>query len=318
MPPAAEPPARGRRFVLIAAGAAAVAAALGPGREGRAGARPLARWRGVALGAEAQILLDHPEPGPLLAAARDELARIEAIFSLHRPDSALARLNREGRLDAPPPELRAALALARRVHALTGGAFDPTVQPLWRLMARSGGRPSAAELAEARARIGLGRVIDDGRALRFAAPGMALTFNGLAQGLAADRVAALLRAAGLRSALIDAGEHRALGARPDGGPWRIGLAPPPGAEGRRAPFALRDAALATSAPAGLLFAPSGPGHILDPRPEGAGPRWAQVSVRAPSAALADALSTALCLMDEAPARAAARAAGAQAWFWRAA
>jgi thiamine biosynthesis lipoprotein len=62
---------------------------------------------------------------------------------------------------------------------------------------------------------------------------------------------------------------------------------------------LRDQALASSAPLGTVFDAAGTaGHILDPRSGAtARPRFRLVSVTAPSAALADGLSTALCLMD---------------------
>jgi thiamine biosynthesis lipoprotein len=111
-----------RRFILISA------AVLAAGRA-RA-APPVRRWTGVALGAPASIILAHPEPEPIVAAARDEIARLEAIFSLHRADSAIARLNRDGALGSPPLELVECLGIAAAVHSATNGAFDPTVQPL--------------------------------------------------------------------------------------------------------------------------------------------------------------------------------------------
>ncbi len=117
---------------------------------------------------------------------------------------------------------------------------------------------------------------------------MALTLNGIAQGYVADRVAALLAGHGLTRALIDTGEMVAL---PDGD-WPVQLE----AGGN---LALRNRALATSAPLGMTFGGDGvTSHILDPRT--ARPvlsTWRVVSVSAPSAALADALSTAACLTE---------------------
>ena len=122
---------------------------------------------------------------------------------------------------------------------------------------------------------------------------MGLTLNGIAQGYIADRVAALLEAEGLTDILIDTGEHRALGQMPGGGGWPVTLA-------QGGSVALRDRALATSAPLGTVFDGAGRyGHILDPRTgEPAAPVWRAVSITAPSAALADALSTAACLMPD--------------------
>jgi thiamine biosynthesis lipoprotein len=122
---------------------------------------------------------------------------------------------------------------------------------------------------------------------------MALTLNGIAQGFIADRVAGLLAAEGLTDILVDTGELRALGSTPTGGDWPVDLADGAGSLG------LRDQALASSAPLGTVFDAAGTaGHILDPRSGAtARPRFRLVSVTAPSAALADGLSTALCLMD---------------------
>ena len=108
------------------------------------------RWQGTALGAQAQIVLDHPDAPAITARALAEIDRLEGIFSLYRPGSDLSRLNAAGRLAAPAFELLDCLATARRVHRVTGGRFDPTVQPLWQVLARAltqGRPPRAAELA---------------------------------------------------------------------------------------------------------------------------------------------------------------------------
>lgn len=255
------------------------------------------RWRGVALGAAASIALAHPEAPRLIAAARAEIDRLEDVFSLWRPGSALARLNAAGALDAPPFELVECLALADAVHSASGGAFDPTVQPLWAAHARAwaaGGPPAPAALAAALALTGWNGVAVSSGRIAMDRSGMALTLNGIAQGFIADRVARLLKAEGLDDVLIDTGEVVARGQDPAGAHWQAVLP-----DGRR--MALRDTALATSAPLGTVFDPAGTqGHILDPatgRP--APPRHRFVTVAAPSAALADALSTAACLLEPA-------------------
>lgn len=266
-----------RRFLRLAAAFAALPAAA------RAAGPQV--WRGRAFGAEAQIVLHAPEPQAraAFAALAGLIARMEHLFSLHDPASSLSQLNAAGRLAPPPPEMAALLALCDRVHAATGGRFDPTVQPLWQALARGG------DAAAARAAVGWGRVRHgpDGVAL---APGQALTLNGIAQGFAADAARALLVARGFGRVLADLGEFAALG-----GPWRLGLEDP--GLGLHATRTIADAALATSSPAALMLAP-GVAHILDPA-GGGGPVWSSVTVEADSAALADGLSTAACLMPRA-------------------
>lgn len=280
-----------RRFLTIAAAAAALPAPLR--------AQPLYQWRGVALGANAAITLAHPQAEAIVTRARSEIARLERIFSLHDPASALARLNRDGQLDAPPFELLECLSLAGRVHAATGGRFDPTIQPLWAEYARAhaaGTAPSVKALAAITGRVGWDGVRFGPDAVSLDRPDMALSLNGIAQGFIADKVASLLRAEGLTDILIDTGEHRALGGRPGGGGWPITLD-----DGQRLhsdAVDLRDLALASSAPHGITFdAGAQVSHILDPSTGTPAPAyWRLISVTAPQAGLADALSTAFCLM----------------------
>lgn len=265
-----------RRFLTIAAAATLA-------RPARAAAPSV--WTGRAMGAAARIVLHGAEPyraQRLFARVEAELLRVEAHFSLHT-DSALTRLNRDGRLTHPAPEVLALFDLASRVHAATGGAFDPSIQPLWLAVATGGDTVAARALVDwSRLRIG-----PDEIAL---APGQSLTFNGIAQGHAADRIAGLLRAEDFGDVLIDMGEVMALG-RNGGRAWQAAIAAPDGAGIAR--IGLTDRALATSSPTGTRIGGGAP-HIL--HPAGLPARWSTVAVSAPDAATADALSTAFCLM----------------------
>ncbi|MFQ8433597.1 FAD:protein FMN transferase [Amaricoccus sp. W119] len=257
-------------------------------------------WHGRALGAPATLVLHHddrPAAERLVAACVAELDRLEGILSLYRADSALSELNRVGALAVPPPELVAILRDCQTFHALTAGAFDPTVQPLWHLYARhfqSGGGPEGppvATIAAARGLVGLDAVRVGAARVAFGRPGMALTLNGIAQGWITDRVVDRLRAAGVTSTLVDMGEIRGLG-----GPWEVGVA------GSPAMLELTDRAVATSAPAGFAFdAPGRFTHLIDPRTGATPAPFSRVTVTAATAAEADALSTALALGGSAPA-----------------
>ena len=289
-----------RRFLTITAGLLAASAS------GLAAA-PMQEWRGIALGASARIALAHPDAPRLIDAARAEITRLERIFSLYRADSELARLNAAARLDAPSLDLVTCLGLCDRMHRATGGAFDPSVQPLWDLYAQAATQarlPGTDEIAAAQARTGWQSLRLDSASIEMR-PGMALTLNGIAQGFIADRVADLLRDRGVENVLIDTGEIAAIGHAPQGGAWPVTIR-----DGKE--LRLQDRALATSAPLGTVLDAAGTvGHILDPlsgRPAGA--QWRQITVSARQAAVADALSTAACLMpDRAAIEAACKAAG---------
>lgn len=277
-----------RRMISILAGAAAMPAL------GSVATASVVNWRGIALGANANIVLDHPNADVLLGKALKEIARLEKVFSLYQADSQISVLNREGVLRAPAVEMLDLLNISARVFGETEGAFDPTVQPLWSLYAQkyaAGSKPSAKEIATAKTKVGFQHITVSPELITFAKPNMALTFNGIAQGYIADEVAQLLRREGVTDVLVNTGEINALGDAPDGTAWPITLA-----DQRRT---LSNAAIATSAPGGTFFDQQGEvGHILDPRTGLPGGYWNSISVIDKSAARADGLSTAFCLMSQ--------------------
>lgn len=254
-----------RRFLQIVAGACATA-----------GGAMAAEWQGQVMGADARILLrGGAASGAVVDQLLAEIRRVEEVLSLYR-DSELTRLNRDGAGTASPL-MHQAMDLALRVHEATGGAFDPLVQSQWLQLAQ-GQVPSPVTASFA-------RIARDGAI--YLPPGQQLTFNGLAQGLATDRVAALPALRDMGGVLVDMGEARALGAE-----FRLGLSDLQA--GMLGQLTLRPGrAIATSSPGALRFA-GGESHILGP--QGQPPLWSTVSVEADSAALADAAATAFVLL----------------------
>lgn len=299
-----------RRFVSILAGSAALSplASLGSAATSPA----VSVWKGVAMGAQASMTIVHPERAKAQALIRTccaEIERLEAILSLYRPDSALSRLNAGGELREPPAELVELLSFALALARHSAGAFDPTVQPLWRLYAdhfAAPDAPAAGPTREAIARVL--RVVDYRKVevgadrIRLHSPGMALTLNGVAQGYVTDRVIELLRAAGFDDVLVDLGEARVRGQRPGGGAWRAAIADPRREGGILLEVPLGEArgalpALATSAGAGTPIGPDPRiNHLFDPHTGRSANRHLSVSVAAPRATLADGLSTTLAVL----------------------
>lgn len=292
-----------RRALFI--GATLLGSALA-GRAMGSSAAPVARWSGQALGAHASIELvgiDDDEARPLFEAVERELERLEAIFSLYRPESAISILNRDAVLYAPPPEFLEVMTLSAAVHRETFGLFDPTVQPLFSFYAAhyaaGNSSPPATGAVEAiLERVGLEKVSVAADAIRFGTRGMGLTLNGIAQGYITDRVAELLHNAGFGNLLIDMGEIRAIGEGRAGDGWRIGVraGPQDGAIIHR--LQLTEGAVATSMMLGTTFdAGATAGHILHPRRGLVRAFNPRVTVLAATAARADAVSTAAVLMD---------------------
>lgn len=291
-----------RRFMTISAGIA-VGAAVSPALAADASSEfvpPPTVWRGIALGADAKLILTglpKTEAARLIVLARAEIHRLEAIFSLYRKDSVLSELNRTKMLQAPPAELLSLLSIASLAHKATGGLFDPTIQPLWKTYADHQGKPPEASIARAMQRVGWQSVRYNNQGVFFDRPGMALTLNGIAQGFISDAIARLFRAEGLENAIVSLGEISAMGHTTTGNAWKVGLA----THGDRQPedtVLLTNQSIATSAPMGTTIGHEA-SHILHPLTgQPASNTWNRVSVIHKSAAIADALSTGLVLMPE--------------------
>lgn len=232
-----------------------------------------------------------------------EMDRLIGTFSRFDGGSALTALNDAGRLDGPPPELSYLVSRALRYHAITGGAFDISVEPLVNLFReRLGGvrpvAPSDAEIRDVLALVGARHVAASRREIRFGRPGMGITLDGIAKGYIVDAMAGTLARGGVQRFLINAGgDIRTAGAREDGRPWTIGVRDPWASGDFPDTIHLTDAAVATSGGYEIYFDRDRRfHHIVDPT-TGRSPNWcAGVSVIAPTAMAADALATAVFVM----------------------
>ncbi len=236
--------------------------------------------------------------------AFEELDRLVALLSRHDRASPVSHLNAAGRLDGPPPELRAVLAAALEIHGTSGGAFDPSVAPLLelfgaRLGAAAPAAPSAAEVRETLERVGARHVTASRRRIAFARPGMALTLDGIAKGYIVDALARVLDRHGVSRYCIDAGgDIRTRGAREGNEPWAVAVRDPAGGEAWPDVLALRGGAVATSGTYEVYFdAARTYHHIVDARTGWSPTHSVSVSVLAPTATAADALATAVLVME---------------------
>lgn len=306
-----------RRRLLLTAVAAGVGTAAGPLSWAGQPSLSDSVWYGRALGAPASMRLVHPDRDRArhtLSRCVNEINRLESLFSIYQPNSALSQLNRAGRLDHPPFELLELLSFSLALSRASKGAFDPTVQPLYALLAghfsQAGAHPSGPpvhKIKQVMRSIDYRQVEISTEAVRLHGRGMALTLNGVAQGYITDRVAALLQEAGFNNLLIDIGEIIGRGRRADGRVWKAGIAHPQRSDqilfhvplGHQS--GLRPA-LATSSGLGTRFASNTAyHHLLDPHTGQSAEHHATVSVAADRAMIADGLSTALSIMPPASA-----------------
>lgn len=297
------PPTR-RRFLAVSAAALAVS---GPALATTPLSKQRISWRGVALGADVQIRLVHPDEDfgrRTLEECVQEIRRLEGIFSLYDPQSTLSRLNRAGRVAGPEQELIELLAAAVQFTEETGGAFDVTVQRLWTKFAQHFSTPGASPNGPALSSVQSTLDLVGSQYIRLSPQeivlerdGMALTLNGIAQGYITDKVRDLLNVRGFSDVLIDLGEIFGGGTRPDGGAWQVGIADAGSPGGIVKRLRLQNRALATSSSTGYTFSPDNRfTHLIDPRTGQCQQLYKSVSVIADDAATADAFSTSFAVL----------------------
>lgn len=239
-----------------------------------------------------------------IESAFDAVRRVDALLSTWRDDSEIARLNRAptGAAVTLSPELLALLREAARWSAATGGAFDPAIGALvdaWDL--RGPGRlPSAERLASARAATGLDRFTlgDSGNRAARHDPAAWLDTGGFGKGVALREAGRVLRAAGIRSALLNFGGQVLVLGRERGQDRIIPVAHP----SRRGEAFLRlrvpEGSASTSSQSEQTRLVDGVrvSHLLDPRTGKPIPAWGSVTVVAEDPAVADMMSTALFVL----------------------
>ncbi len=271
--------------------------------------------QGRTMGTSYHVRLADPPAGfdrrAAAAAVDAELEAINASMSTWREDSTISRFNRApaGEWVQVEPAFAEVLERSRAIHALTDGAFDPTVGPLvtlWGFGARprTGGPPGEAAIRAAMRHVGMDKVETredaSGTAVRKTVPGVELDFSAIAKGYAVDRVFDRLRALGARDLLVEiGGEVRLAGSRGER-PWRLAVERP-GDAGRSVQQVIEPGAagVATSGDYRNFLEHDGRRytHVLDPR-EGRPVRRgvASATVIATTTARADALATACMVM----------------------
>lgn len=273
------------------------------------GASPeLVSWQGAALGARAKIRLytdNEAKAREIFVRCQAEIRRLENIFSLYVEKSAINQLNRAGYLDNPDIEFLDLMSRCLSCYQATDGAFDVTIQPLWKLYAEHFTRPGADpagptddQIGTILTNVGSDKVILDPQRISFTRPGMAISLNGVAQGYITDRVTGILKDAGLTNILVHMGETYALGQHGDGRPWTAGILSPLKDHGIILTIPLDGQALATSGGYGSPFSDRVTlHHLLDPRSGRSANHHGSVSVLAQDVTTADMLSTAFYVMD---------------------
>lgn len=231
------------------------------------------------------------------------ILELEGIFSVTEEESELYALNHSnGQPQTVSSETEELLSFALEIAEETEGSLDPTIYPLltaWGFTTENRQVPEQEEIQSLLEQVDYTRIrmVDDTVTVP---SGMALDLGAVAKGYTGDQAAAYIKEQGITSALINLGGNvQAVGTKPDGSPWRIGLRDP-FSEGNVGTLTVENSAVVTSGGYQNYFMGEDGQvywHILDPDtgyPARTG--LASVTVVAPEGVKCDALSTALFVM----------------------
>lgn len=264
----------------------------------------------VEMAAPLRIVCYHPEKAGAEAAmekARQRIHQLNDVFSDYDASSEVSRLCRTagtGQWVRVSEDLWRVLVLSVQVSQASDGAFDITVGPLSRLWRRARmlkEMPPQWRFEEARRAVGyyLIKLDPATHCVQLLQPKMRLDLGGVAKGYAIDEALNTMRGCGVAAALVDLGGDIKLGDPPPDRPtWKVGIA---ALQPEQPPqFFVQGAncGVATSGDRSRFVILDGKrySHIVDPRTGIGLNEQCEVTVVAPSAALADALATAVCVL----------------------
>ena len=261
-----------------------------------------------ALGGPAEIQVAAPDEDTAhvwFKCAVDEIDRIEIKYSRYRPGSVISRINgcAGGEAVACDDETLGLFQVADALHQQSGGRFDLSSgvwRRLWNFRDPQAELPTETQRAALAPLVGWDKVERTAGHVRLPIAGMELDLGGIGKEYAVDRCVVRLMEAGARHALVNlAGDLRAIGSKPDGQAWMVGIQHPERPGTVMAELPLKDGALATSGDYERCIWRDGRryGHVLDARSGWPVQYWRSISVRAPSALMAGGLSTAAMLME---------------------
>jgi thiamine biosynthesis lipoprotein len=232
--------------------------------------------------------------------ATGEVERLDQKYSHYREDSLLSHIQFEAAQTGGlvvDPETAALLDYADTQYCVSKGLFDITARSLSAMWDRITSIPHQDEINEALRKCGWEQVAWDGRRLKIPA-GLAFDLGGIVKEYAADRVAGMMKQAGIQSGSVDlGGDLHILGPHPDGTPWRAGIRNPNGSGNAIATIRIRSGGLASSGDYERFSEIDGKryGHTINPKTgwpvSKSGESLASVSIVAPSCLLAGSMST---------------------------
>jgi thiamine biosynthesis lipoprotein len=251
-------------------------------------------WSGIGFGIGMSMEIhgvDEAAGEKLADHCRGIIASLEQAFSLYLEDSELSRLNRERALENPSDDFLDLLDRALALEKRTLGYYQPAIHGAWRWLQDHEFKIHDEAAWRDQCAAASARYLERGEdgSLRLTNPLTRLSMNAIGQGHLADRVAAVIRRAGVSSALLHLGETVGIGTHPSGRPWKLAVTGTGADADLIGEMELEDAGLAVSA--------NEEGRLLIDPVDGCLQRHDRVAavVSASGAAVADAFATAFAV-----------------------
>ncbi len=240
-----------------------------------------------------------------VAAATREINKLDKMLSATDPDSEVSKINASAESAVPVSEpVLKQIAVAKEVYQKSGGAFDISILPLlelWGFGTEKAHVPSDSEVSQAMSKLSFMGVEASDSSVKIPKEAK-ITLAAIAKGYTSQYLYDLFRTMGVSSAIVSLGGNvQAVGTKPDGSKWRVGVQDPIDSTKFLGTLEIADLAAVTSGGYQRYFEENGVRyhHILDPktgRPSESG--LLSVTIVCQDGTHADALSTTLFVLGE--------------------
>ncbi|HXX56182.1 MAG TPA: FAD:protein FMN transferase [Candidatus Nitrosotalea sp.] len=286
---------------------------------------PLVHKTKYAMGTVYEIAVYNESPqraSKAIDQAFAEVVRLDEMLSNYKPESDLSRLNRKGHFHAEkvPPDLYRVIEESVKYSKLSGGKFDITVAPLvdmWKAALRGDRAPTGEEQQKLRACVGYEKIeLIPPDTVEFHSPCMKIDVGSIGKGYAVDRAVDILRANGIKNALVDAGQSSiyGMGAPPGRSAWEVHLRDPSNRVDPTVMLSENSVSTSEQTPPSLLGNETA-GHIIDPDNGKPLETKYALSILVKTGTASDALSTTLLLVGPEKGKAIVRELADAAAIW---
>lgn len=230
---------------------------------------PLYRVKGVCnvMGTFASMAAVHHSPDEAkkgLYGAFGEIYRINDLMSVHKEDSEVSLLNRNGFYEGVSRDTKYVIQRANYFSELSDGVFDITILPLlklWEESVRAKKLPAGVEIAKKLELVNYKNIMVEGNTVRFRKADIGITLAGVAKGYAVDKAIETLCGYNIKHALVNiGGDIRVIGRKTESMPWKIAVRKPRNKSRFSTTVELYDQAVATSGYYQRFF-----NDIIDPK-----------------------------------------------------